>query len=183
MNLKEKNNIQKISMIGLFSAIISVFSVIMIPMPSGVPITLQTFIIALCGFILGKKFGTIATAVYIFLGVVGLPVFAGFNSGLGALFGITGGFIWGFLLLTLCCGISSESENLIMEYLWIVIGLILCHILGILQYSIISNISFLKSALVMSIPYLFKDIISILGAKYCAYKILNTLKKSNVSVN
>ena len=183
MDLSIKSSIQKITIIGLFSAIISVFSVIMIPMPSGVPITLQTFIIALCGFTLGKKFGTISTLVYVMLGGIGLPIFAGFNSGIGALFGLTGGFIWGFILLSLCCGISMGINKKIISYMVIVLGLILCHTLGILQYSIITKTNLLNSALIMSIPYLLKDIISIAVARYCAIKIIVILKKSKVIIS
>lgn len=67
--------------------------------PAVVPFTLQTFgVFCTAGFLGGRR-GTIAVAVYLLLGLVGLPVFAGFSAGAGALFGASGGYLLGFLLL------------------------------------------------------------------------------------
>lgn len=60
-------------------------------MPTGVPITLQTFAMALCGYVLGWQLGISATLLYIVLGTVGVPIFAGMSAGPGVLFGYTGG--------------------------------------------------------------------------------------------
>ena len=71
-------NRQKITTIvlcALFAAITAVLSQIAIPMPSGVPVTLQTFAIALCGFYLCTARATVSTVVYVLLGAVGVPVF------------------------------------------------------------------------------------------------------------
>ncbi len=62
-----------------------------------IPFTLQTFAVLLVLFTIGGKRGTIAIVVYILLGLVGVPVFAGFKSGPAALVGPTGGFIVGFV--------------------------------------------------------------------------------------
>lgn len=83
--------------VGMFAAVLAVLSQISIPMPSGVPITLQTFAVALAGVVLAWKLGTASVLVYILLGAVGVPVFAGFTGGAQALVNYTGGFIWGFL--------------------------------------------------------------------------------------
>ena len=72
-----------------------------ITVPAAVPFTLQTFAIFFVLSLLGGKRGTIAILVYILLGAVGLPVFSGFNGGLGALLGTTGGYIFGFLFIGL----------------------------------------------------------------------------------
>ncbi len=64
----------------------------MIPVPlSPAPITLQVFFVLLAGSILGNKWSSLSTVVYILLGIVGLPVFARGGSELGMLFGLTGG--------------------------------------------------------------------------------------------
>ena len=85
----KKTNTKTIVMIGMFAAVLAVLSQISIPMPSGVPVTLQTFAVALTGFILGWKYGAISVGIYILLGTVGVPVFSNFSGGLGALFGKT----------------------------------------------------------------------------------------------
>lgn len=57
-----------------------VLSQIQIPMPSGVPVTMQTFGVALCACVLGWKMGTASVAVYLLLGSFGVPVFAGLSG-------------------------------------------------------------------------------------------------------
>ena len=61
----------------LFTAITAVLSQTAIPTPFDVPLTLQTFAVALCGYVLGVKWGLASTAAYILLGTVGVPVFSG----------------------------------------------------------------------------------------------------------
>ncbi len=87
--------VKDMTLIAMFAAIMAVCSWISIPAP--VPFTLQTMAVFLAVGLLGGKRGTIAVAIYILLGAVGLPVFAGFSGGLGTLLGLTGGYIFGFL--------------------------------------------------------------------------------------
>ena len=85
--------------IGIFAVVIAVCSWISIP--AAVPFTLQTFAVFLAVILLGGKRGTMAVLVYILLGAMGIPVFAGFRGGIGVLFNNTGGYIVGFLCSTL----------------------------------------------------------------------------------
>ena len=108
---------------GVMTALIAVLSQISIPLPSGVPITLQTFVIALAGFFLGSGFSAVSVAAFIVLGAVGLPVFSGFKGGLSVLTGLTGGFIFGFILLAVFCGL--KRDKLWLNIIFSVIGLAL----------------------------------------------------------
>ena len=81
--------------IGIFTVLIAVCSWISIP--AAVPFTLQTFGVFMAVEVLGGKRGTMAVLVYILMGAVGLPVFAGFQGGIGIIFNTTGGYIVGFL--------------------------------------------------------------------------------------
>ena len=105
-------NRQKITTIvlcALFAAITAVLSQIAIPMPSGVPVTLQTFAIALCGFYLCTARATVSTVVYVLLGAVGVPVFSGFKGGIASIVGPTGGFIIGFIAMAAISGIAFRN--------------------------------------------------------------------------
>jgi biotin transport system substrate-specific component len=84
---------------GLFVALMAVCSWISIP--AAVPFTLQTFAVFLAVGALGGKRGTLAVLAYILLGALGVPVFAGFAGGVGALLGPTGGYLIGFLAASL----------------------------------------------------------------------------------
>ena len=85
------SSIRSLCQIALFAAIIAVCSQIQIPLT--VPFTMQTFAVFSALAILGGKNGTISILIYIALGAIGIPVFAGFSGGIGVLFGTTGGFL------------------------------------------------------------------------------------------
>ena len=85
--------------IGVCVALMAVCSWISIP--ATVPFTLQTFAVNLALILLGGKKGTLATLVYLLVGLIGVPVFAGFSGGPGTLFGPTGGYLIGFLAMGL----------------------------------------------------------------------------------
>ena len=96
--------------ISLFCAIICILSQISIPTPFGVPVTLQILAISLCGYILGYKNALKTVAVYILLGMLGLPVFANFKGGIPALLGPTGGFVAGFVFVAFFCGLNKKHK-------------------------------------------------------------------------
>lgn len=81
MKLQWKNKLQRTVMAGVFAALLVVLSQVSIPLPTGIPVTLQTFAVALCGCVLGPAVGSAAVGVYLALGAVGVPVFAGFSGG------------------------------------------------------------------------------------------------------
>jgi biotin transport system substrate-specific component len=158
--MNNKIDIKTIVRTGMFAAITASLSQIAIPMPSGVPATLQTFAIAFCGFMLGWKTGLISVFAYIMLGAVGVPVFANFKGGAGVLFGMTGGFIWGFLFLTFFSGLGSKLNGKVPALGLSLIGLVVCHLLGVMQFAAVTSTPVLKSFLLVSAPYIFKDAVS-----------------------
>lgn len=83
-----------------FAAIVAIFAQLTFPI-AVIPLTGQTFAVGLAATILDKKTSTWALVLYMLLGVLGLPVFAGMSGGLGILMGPTGGFIIGFVFNTL----------------------------------------------------------------------------------
>ena len=85
-----------IAYIALCTAIIVVCSWITVPIPS-MQFTLQVFAVAFAAYFLGLKRSLIAVAAFLALGLIGVPVFSNFNSGIGAFTGPTGGFLVGFL--------------------------------------------------------------------------------------
>ena len=105
-----------ITTIGMFTAVLAVLSILQIPMPSGVPITLQTFAVALCGYVLGRKNGTLCVLLYLLLGFAGVPVFTGMTAGIGKLVGYTGGFLYGFLFLAFFCGLGIHLKNKVASF-------------------------------------------------------------------
>lgn len=159
----------------VFAALICVFSLIAIPTPLGIPVTLQTFIIALAGFASGSAKGFFSVLVYIGLGLLGIPVFSGFQGGFSALFGITGGFIVGFIPFVMLCGI--KKGGFYIRLLFGFIGLCICHICGILWFCFYGG-NF-TAAIFASVPYLVKDVLSVVFALIVSEKITVIIQKFN----
>ncbi|MBQ8496057.1 MAG: biotin transporter BioY [Clostridia bacterium] len=164
-----KKSAFSIAVIALMTCIVIICSQIAIPF-GGILMTLQTFAIALCGYILGIK-GLTVIFVYLTLGAVGIPVFAGFGSSFAFLFGQTGGFLFGFLPLVFFCGLTAHIKSHIKTFLISLIGLFLCHAMGIFWFSIVSGNAIFPSFLLTSFPYLLKDLISLIFARILTDKL------------
>lgn len=180
MKLELKNNVQKTILVGVMAAVVAVLSMISIPLPSGVPVTLQTFAVALCSFLLGPAIGMAAIGVYLAMGVVGLPVLAGMVGGFGYFLGMTGGFLWGFLPMALLCGLGTWMGKKLLVVPLSLAGLAACHLLGCVQFSLVTSTPFLSAFLVASAPYLIKDVISVILAYLAALALSTALKKARL---
>lgn len=163
------SKVRRMVLIALFAALIAVFTQIIIPLPSGIPITLQTFMIALCGYYLGWKQGLIAVAVYLLLGLCGAPVFTAFGAGPAKVAGVTGGYLWGFLPMVMLCGLRVKQRWL--AFLLGVLGMVACHLCGTVQFAFVSGNGPLTAFLTASAPYLIKDSLSVFLAMLIAQKL------------
>ena len=105
------NKTKDLTTIALMAALTAIMAQIAIPMPSGVPMTLQTLAVTLAGVILGAKGGALSMLVYLLLGAVGVPVFSEFCGGLGILVGPTGGFLISFPLMAFIVGLGVPQER------------------------------------------------------------------------
>lgn len=127
---KVKFTVRDMCFIAMFAVIIAVCSWISVPLT--VPITLQTFGVFAALGVLGGKKGTIAVIVYVLLGAVGLPVFAGFKLGIGTLLGTTGGYIIGFVLSGIVYWAITDKfgTKLAVTVIAMALGLLVCYAFG-----------------------------------------------------
>lgn len=165
---------------GVFAALLAVLSQISIPLPTGIPVTLQTFAVALCGFALGPGLGAAAVGVYLALGAVGVPVFAGFSGGIGSFVGMTGGYLWAFLPMAFLCGLGARQKNRALALTVGFLGLVVCHLCGSFQFALVSAVSPWNAFLLASAPYLLKDAASLVVAYLAAAAILRSLEKARL---
>ena len=123
--------------IAVGAALIAICSWISIPLT--VPFTLQTFAVFFILAALGGKRGTFSILVYILLGAIGVPVFAGFSSGIGVLLGNTGGYILGFLLSGIVYLVLTKlfGESLPVQIIALVLGLALCYAFGTAWFMVV----------------------------------------------
>lgn len=180
MKLQWKSRLHRMVVAGVFAALLAVLSQISIPLPTGIPVTLQTFAVALCGFALGPGLGAAAVGVYLALGAVGIPVFAGFSGGIGSFVGMTGGYLWAFLPMAFLCGLGARQKNRALALTVGFLGLVVCHLCGSFQFALVSAVSPWNAFLLASAPYLLKDAASLVVAYLAAAAILRSLEKARL---
>ncbi len=157
----------------MFGAITAVGAFVIIPLPP-VPITLQTLFTALSGALLGGSLGALSQVVYVLLGIIGLPVFAGGKAGLGVLFGPTGGYLIGFVAASFVIGKMIEGKKE-AGFVWIafamVLGFLVLYALGVLQLSLVAKLDFAKALSAGMLPFLIGDVVKIVVATFVTLKL------------
>ncbi len=161
--------------IGVFAAVIAVCSWVQIPF-GAVPVTLQTFAVCTAAGLFGAKRGVLSVLVYILLGLVGVPVFSGFNAGAGALLGVTGGYIIGFVFTALIVGLEVDflGGRLWVCFASMLLGILVCYAFGTAWFVVVytrkvESIT-VGGALSMCVfPFIIPDIIkAALATAVCA---------------
>ncbi len=155
----------------------------LITVPSIVPFTLQTFAVFCVINLLGGKYGTVAVIIYLLLGSIGLPVFSGFGSGLGILFGNTGGYLFGFVLAGIIYLLIMKlpGNRSFLKLLAMFTGAIAYYITGTLWfikvYSGSNGSTDLISALsICVLPFIIPDIIKLILAYLLSERLRKNLK-------
>lgn len=154
-----------IAQIAVFAALIAALTLPgAIPIGSiGVPITLQTLGVLLAGAILGPRKGTLAVVVYVALGAIGLPIFAGGTGGVGILIGPTGGFLFGFILSAFVVG--WLTARLLPRYpFWLALaltavgGILAVYLIGVPWFAITTGTPFVATIGLVMLSFLPGDI-------------------------
>lgn len=180
------NNIQNLTLTALMAAILCIAGPIVIPIGM-VPMSFANMAIYLTIILLDKKRATISVAIYLLIGFVGLPVFAGFSGGAGKLLGPTGGYLIGYLALSLIAGtmiemmyktkdedktFASSSDKVkrmkkninFKQILALVIGTLGLYGVGTIWLMIQSKLDFISALSVGVLPFIIFDIIKIVVA-------------------
>ena len=147
--------------IALMAVVISVCSWLSIPMT--ISFTMQTFAVFTALLLLGGKRGFAAIVMYVFMGMVGLPVFTGFKSGIAAITGPTGGYIVGFIL---CGAFYWLLEGKVKGWLLLALGNVICYIFGtawfVYVYTSSGKATTFDAALLMCVvPYIVPDAVKL----------------------
>ena len=192
--------IKDMTITGMMTAILCILSIIPTPFSFfGVPMTLQTFAVALVAYVLGSKLASLSTLIYLLLGLVGIPVYNGAQAGPAVLFGVTGGFIFGFILEAAFTGafVAKPAMNKTLQNVrnlgFGILGLALCHLFGVIQFMIVWNqtsagntkseaVNLITSFLMVSLPYIPKDIVSVIVAYFLSLALRRALSSANLLV-
>lgn len=183
--MKRKEFVVTLSLSSLFCTLICIGSLIKIPMPNLMPVTLQTFFVLLTGLVLSPKASVLATVTYALLGLVGLPVFSG-GGGLGYALIPNFGFIIGFIVsATVMSTVTKKvkKRNYLQLFAISLLGISIIYIIGIFYYALITNVynkenySSIWFIQTVFLPFLPKEIICSFLATVTAYKIRGYITK------
>ena len=146
-----------------------------------VPITLQVFVVLLAGIVLGKWWGGISQSMYVGMGAAGLPVFANFAAGPETLMGLTGGYIFGFLIAAFLIGHIVDTYPKAREIVPMIgimlVGVGIIYLLGAVQLGVLLSLTLEQALMFGVVPFIAGDIAKAIGASCLATAILP--KESN----
>ena len=172
--------VRDICAIGVFTAVIAVCAQISIPMPYGIPLTLQTLAVPLAGIILGPRNGTFSVLSYLLLGIVGVPVFAGLAGGPAVVFGPTGGFLLSFPFMAHIAGKGDERRKLFWLVTGLVAGTIINYLCGMLYFQFVMSSDFEQAFSVCVLPFMPTAFLKIVCAAVFGRSLKKVLIKNKV---
>ena len=160
---KSKMSVRDICYAGLFAAVIAVMAQISIPMPMGVPMTMQTFAITLAAVVLGSKLSTISSLIYIIMGAVGLPVLANFS----------GGFLLSFPLMAFIIGWGAEHRKDFKGayVIALVVGTVVNYVVGVALFCAVAKASVATGITACVLPFIPTAIIKAILASVIGFAI------------
>ena len=171
----------------LFTALTAIGGFISIPLGL-VPITLQTIFVVLSGLILGAKLGALSQIIYVILGLVGLPIFAGGTGGLTSVVSPSFGFVIGFIIAAYVIGKLTEKNKSLSTIIYsVVLGSFVIYFIGVPYFYFIftsylgKSINFYGALKYACLPFIPGDIVKAVISIILAKKLLPMLKnmKSN----
>ncbi len=174
---KSKMSVRDICYAGLFAAVIAVMAQISIPMPLGVPMTMQTFAITLAAVVLGAKLSALSSLIYLILGAVGIPVLANFSGGLDKFVGPTGGFLISFPLMAFIIGWGAEHRKDFKGayVLALIVGTLVNYVVGVALFCVVTNGSVAAGITACVLPFIPTAIIKAVLASVIGFGVKNRI--------
>lgn len=151
-----------LTLCALFAALTAGLSQISIPI-GPVPVNLALISVFVAAGLLGARYGALSQAVFVLMGAVGLPVFAGFMGGLSRVAGPTGGYIVGYIACAFIAGAITGrfGRSMIISIAAMCAGLIVTYTLGTLWYSYVMDTGFVAALMTCVVPFLLGDALKI----------------------
>ena len=166
-NAAGKSSPRRLVLIAMMTAITCILAPLSIPIPvSPVPISLTNLVLLISVYILGWKDASISFIIYLLLGLAGLPVFSGFSGGLGKIAGPTGGYLAGFIFMTVIAGLAVDifSGKRLPAVIGMALGTAVAYAFGTAWLAIQMDLTFISALSIGVLPYLAGDTLKIILA-------------------
>ena len=174
---ESKNRIHMMVMVGLLAAVYCIVSPMVIPI-GPIPISFSNLIIYCSLYLVRARVATIGYLIYVLMGLIGLPVFSGYSGGIGKLLGPTGGYIIGFLPMTMICGMIVEKySSPIICFSGMFGATLFAYILETIWFCAVMDTVFSDALGICVIPFIPGDIVKITLAVTIGPVLKERLKK------
>lgn len=180
---RQSVNTKQITLTGLMAALICIAGPLVLPLFfSPVPLSLATLAIYFASYVLGAKRGTVSVLIYLLIGLVGIPVFSGFTGGPAKLFGPTGGYLIGYLLLAAVCGyfVQRFSDRNWICFLGMAAGTMAFYLLGTIWLGYQGNLTFSAALAAGVLPFIPGDLVKIIVAIIAGSQVKKRLKSAGI---
>ncbi|MDO5132988.1 MAG: biotin transporter BioY [Eubacteriales bacterium] len=182
--MKTMSGTRNLVLCGMCAAITCILAPLSVPLAGGVPLSPATFSVMLAGVLLGGSRGAASQAVYLLLGAVGLPVFAGWTGGIGLIAGMTGGFLIGYVPLAFFSGAVYHRLGRGKPFpvrigamvLAMLLGTVVLYALGTAWFMVYTKMSLTASLTACVLPFLPGDFLKMAGVALVAPPIENALR-------
>ena len=168
------------TLIAVMAALICVAGPLTIP-AGPIPLSLATFAVYMAGSVLGKKRGTIAVALYLIIGIIGVPVFSGFSGGFQKLAGVTGGYLIGYLPCAFLSGVGGEQREKAgwwFHALMMIIGTVLLYGIGTAVFMMHTGKTLGAALSLCVIPFLPGDALKITATVFLTVPVRKAIHKA-----
>lgn len=160
--------LRSVLLVAAGALLIELTALVAIPLPGNpVPLTLQTLGVLVAGGALGLRRGAISAAVYVVLGVVGLPVFAEGRAGLAVIWGATGGYLLGFVVAAALVGRLAElgwDRRPGAALVAALLGSLVIHLLGVPWLAFVTGMGPAEAVATGLVPFLPGDLLKVAAA-------------------
>lgn len=185
-------NIRQMAVCAMMTALLCVLCPLSVPI-GPVPVSLGVFAVYLVSFVLEVPYAVLSCALYLLLGILGLPVFAGYSAGPARIMGPTGGYLAGYLLLALSTsffaakslhassgGAPVSARRVGMQLFGMTAGLFLLYLFGTVWYSIYAKTPFAAALAVCVYPFLVFDALKIAAALFAGNALYAALSRAHL---
>lgn len=168
------------------AAITCILAPLSIPLAGGVPISLASFAVMLSGILLGGSLGAFSQLIYVLLGAVGLPVFAGWTGGLGNVLGMTGGYIIGYIPCAWLTGLiykkygeaAKRPAKILLMVLGMTAGNIALYVIGTAWFMFVTGMTLEASLAACVIPFLPGNFIKMAAVILIGLPVENAIRRT-----
>ena len=187
MSSRKETAIYKAAMVAVCAALSAVLSQISLPLPfTEVPLSLGMLAVLLVGGLLTPTLSLLTETVYLLLGAVGAPVFAGFRGGVHVLLGTTGGYLVGYVTAAWLISWLTHGHgkcSVVRRVLAMAAGMAACYLFGTVWYCVVTPaITFTDALLLCVVPFLPLDLVKIAAAAAAVPLLQKALQQAHLPV-